>query len=134
MITTGGKAFSNLPEFTWPDYNKMAPAFPSFTQTMQPIPPIPQPAPIRSQLQYTQQSSQQTMPQQRPNCCPHNTDTGQYNCCPQQTTRSVPYGTSPAFVNALGAPLAQSGQINAPNSTQYNGHGSNASTGGPAYR
>ncbi|EAT86845.1 hypothetical protein SNOG_05781 [Parastagonospora nodorum SN15] len=134
LITTGGKAFSNLPEFTWPDYNKIAPAFPSFTQTRSPIPPIPQPPPMRPQLQYTQQSSQQTIPQQRPNCCPNNTHMGQYNCCPQQTTHSAPYRISPAFVNALGAPLAQTGPFNTPTSTQYNVSGSNANMGGPVYR
>ncbi len=59
LILTSGKAFSNLPECTWPDYNKMAPAFPPFVQTSQPIPPMPQQRPVQPQPAPPQMQQQQ---------------------------------------------------------------------------
>ncbi|KAF2711154.1 hypothetical protein K504DRAFT_466173 [Pleomassaria siparia CBS 279.74] len=74
LLLTSGKAFSNLPENTWPDYNKMAPAFPTCIQSPLPIPPMPQPnvlaPPIQApspvqQVQFQQQTQPQFQQQQR---------------------------------------------------------------------
>ncbi|KAF1830101.1 hypothetical protein BDW02DRAFT_642408 [Decorospora gaudefroyi] len=86
LILTTGSTFSNLPECTWADYNKIAAALPSqFTQTRLPIPPMPQ---------YTSTPKAQTHGEtaqiQRYNCCPQGVVPGViHNCCPQ-----VPYGTA----------------------------------------
>ncbi|KAJ4348696.1 uncharacterized protein N0V89_010074 [Didymosphaeria variabile] len=66
LLLTSGKAFSNLPEHTWEDYNKMAPALPPLIQTLSPIPCVPQARPT-SQTQIPQPQPQpqiQMQPQQ----------------------------------------------------------------------
>ncbi|KAF1938383.1 hypothetical protein EJ02DRAFT_410588 [Clathrospora elynae] len=114
LILASGKAFSNLPECTWVDYNKMAPALPNFVQSMQPIPPMPQPrsppsqAPqTQSQMQatQTQRPHQQPLPQpQQHNCCPLVIPGVVHNCCPQIPQqarlfdRLTVYGTAPSIL------------------------------------
>ncbi|KAF2865609.1 hypothetical protein BDV95DRAFT_612486 [Massariosphaeria phaeospora] len=70
LLLTTGKAFSNLPEHTWADYNKMAPALPPLVQTQAPIPAVPQ-TQVQQVLQQLQQGQQQPaavgqVPQQPP--------------------------------------------------------------------
>jgi hypothetical protein len=145
LITTSGKAFSNLPEFTWPDYNKMASALPMSVQNMQPIPPIPQlrqqphvqpPAqrqPIAQQAQY-QQSYQQQQPMSH-NCCQPAAADAPYSGCSQHTTHSSMSGMAPAFMNALGAPFgSHSAPVNISISGQQSGFANGVYTGGPVYR
>ncbi|KAF2676253.1 hypothetical protein K458DRAFT_424872 [Lentithecium fluviatile CBS 122367] len=95
LLLTSGKAFSNLPEHTWADYNKMAPALPQLTQSALPIPCIPQP---RQQPQLLPPQPQfQSQPQQRNSgCCPNHT--GVHNCCPQQPIIVSPYGRPPPMM------------------------------------
>jgi hypothetical protein len=71
LLLASGKAFSNLPEHTWEDYNKMAPALPPLVQTLSPIPCVPQARPA-SQAQIPQpQPLQQLQPQLQPQPQPH---------------------------------------------------------------
>ncbi|KAF1917949.1 hypothetical protein BDU57DRAFT_528453 [Ampelomyces quisqualis] len=152
LIKTAGQAFSNLPEFTWHDYNKIAPALPTFMQSMQPIPPLPlsrlglapQAPPL--QLQQVAQSSfqyQQSQQQQPPcpvqqqgrqhSCCPQTASGAPQNCCAQQLTPMRPYGLPAAL--GLGAPFAaQPAPVNGHVSGQQNGYTSAAYPGGPMYR
>jgi hypothetical protein len=146
LITTAGKAFSNLPEFTWPDYNKIASALPTFVQTMLPIPPMPQPRqhpqsppamqPTQpSQAHYQQSYQQLRQVQQQQNCCPQGSPGVPHNCCPPQPTQSMPYGLPSTFANSLGAPL---GSIFTPvstfNSAQQSGFTNGSYSGGSVYR
>ncbi|KAF2031670.1 hypothetical protein EK21DRAFT_62861 [Setomelanomma holmii] len=135
LITTAGKSFSNLPEFTWVDYNKISPALPSFVQSMQPIPPIPQPKqPAIAQappfVQY-QQAYQQpyVQPQQNHNCCPPTGLGAPHNCCPQQPTQP-----RPASAYAYGAPLGSQFYTNPPAEGQQSGYTNGGYAGGPVYR
>lgn len=109
MILTSGKAFSNLPEHTWADYNKMAPALPPTVQTSAPIPPVPQARPTSTpqqpQPQMQPQTQQQFAPQQQgvitnAGCCP---PAPSHNCCPQGPQTPV-YTTSypPTYYQAQG--------------------------------
>lgn len=146
LIKTDGKAFSNLPEFTWVDYNKIAAALPNFVQGMQPIPPMPQargiprnpqPQPRSlAQPQYQQPQYQQQQ-QQRPNCCPPGAPMS--NCCvqtPQQPRPfgipvALPYYAQPAlgqFNNYGNAPQGHNGQQSGYTNAN-GGHGN-----GPMYR
>lgn len=90
LLLTSGKVFSNLPEHTWTDYNKMAPALPATKQSPLPIPPVPQRPGYEQYLATTPQSptvfsnvqqpiSGPSSQQHRPNCCPPNRGG---NCCP----------------------------------------------------
>ncbi|KAF9732168.1 hypothetical protein PMIN03_000622 [Paraphaeosphaeria minitans] len=63
LLLTSGKAFSNLPEHTWEDYNKMAPSLPPLIQTLAPIPCVPQSQPT-SQTQIPPPQTQQQFRQQ----------------------------------------------------------------------
>ena len=67
LLLTNGKSFSNLPEHTWEDYNKMAPALPTLVQTISPIPCMPPscpgssiPAQPPSQINYQLRPQVQT--------------------------------------------------------------------------
>ncbi|KAF2179047.1 hypothetical protein K469DRAFT_717558 [Zopfia rhizophila CBS 207.26] len=82
LLLTNGKAFSNLPEHTWPDYNKMAPSLPNLTQTLTPIPPMPIP------------QQQPPPPQPQPHqtgCCPPSGPLAPHNCCPQTPQYASPF-------------------------------------------
>lgn len=142
LILTSGKAFSNLPEFTWVDYNKMAPALPAFVQSMQPIPPMPQPkspqpqpAPqmqpqitmqpqqmmgMQQPMMQMQQPYQQPYVQATHNCCPTGIPGLPHNCCPQVPVQPRPFGMLPVFGTAY-----------APQPMGYNGGGQG---GGYVYR
>ncbi|CAO2648653.1 Nn.00g079200.m01.CDS01 [Neocucurbitaria sp. VM-36] len=150
LILTSGKAFSNLPDFTWVDYNKMAPALPTFVQSMQPIPPKPEQRPppqpqvapqpqMMPQVQrqvYIQQPQQpmmqmQQVMQQQPyvqhyarpqhNCCPAGVPGTPHNCCPQAPMQPRVFGMARVY----GAPVA-------PQPMGYGGGG--AQPGGYVYR
>ncbi|KAF2006224.1 hypothetical protein P154DRAFT_615568 [Amniculicola lignicola CBS 123094] len=92
LLLTTGKAFSNLPEHTWEDYNKMADKLPSLVQTAAPIPAMPQARPLVQQQPLIQpQLQQQMLPQQpliqnRTGCCPTHAP---HNCCPPQPQQQV---------------------------------------------
>ncbi|KAF2640670.1 hypothetical protein P280DRAFT_370132, partial [Massarina eburnea CBS 473.64] len=60
LLLTTGKAFSNLPEHTWEDYNKISPRLPQLRQSNAPIPCIPILPPT------PQPGSQSTLPLQQP--------------------------------------------------------------------
>lgn len=131
LLLTSGKAFSNLPEHTWTDYNKMAPALPSTKQSPLPIPPVPQlpayshfsmmtpqpPVPVP----IMQQPIQGQLPQQhRPNCCPPGSGG---NCCPptsgMQTMQMQNHGM---YYGGAGAWYTQTQQVGyASGSSQYGG-------------
>lgn len=86
LLLTSGKAFSNLPEFTWADYNKMAPALPALAQSGLPIPC----SPIIPQPQIVPVSPVQPQPRGG-GCCPNTVHV--HNCCPQQpVARPPPWG------------------------------------------
>ncbi|KAF2660905.1 hypothetical protein K491DRAFT_577929, partial [Lophiostoma macrostomum CBS 122681] len=73
LFLASGKAFSNLPEYTWTDYNKMAPHLPATLQTQMPIPPVPQPRsphPNPPPFQYPSQSVSQPRFQYDPSARP----------------------------------------------------------------
>ncbi|KAL6705231.1 hypothetical protein ACN47E_007191 [Coniothyrium glycines] len=85
LILTNGKAFSNLPECTWVDYNKMSAALPTSVQSMQPIPPIPQPKQPHQQSQPQPQPQPQFQQPHQPQQQTHHhyQPPSQHNCCPQ---------------------------------------------------
>lgn len=95
LLLTSGKAFSNLPEHTWPDYNKMAPSLPSFVQTQAPIPPVPQPRvqqPVpHPQIQPQLQMQPQFQQPRNPGCCPLGATMQPHNCCPQTPQYTSPF-------------------------------------------
>ncbi|KAF1951971.1 hypothetical protein CC80DRAFT_495620 [Byssothecium circinans] len=102
LLLTSGKAFSNLPEYTWADYNKMAPHLPRLKQSASPIPCVPsqpsQPAP-QQQQQYQRQPSHAPP---APGCCPNAPTTASHNCCPQTPQNgSLVVGLPPSYVNPL---------------------------------
>lgn len=91
LLLTSGKAFSNLPEHTWADYNKIAPALPPLAQSGLPIPCSPQPRPApQSQLAPQPQRAD-------PGCCP-NEGAAVHNCCPQQPVVAPSYGLPPPYM------------------------------------
>lgn len=97
LLLTSGKTFSNLPEHTWVDYNKMAPALPPLVQSAAPIPCMPQsrqqPQPRPIQPQPPQQFQMQ--PQYVvTGCCPIGT-TAPHNCCAPAPQVSRPFGIGP---------------------------------------
>ncbi|KAF2243410.1 hypothetical protein BU26DRAFT_117282 [Trematosphaeria pertusa] len=98
LLLTSGKAFSNLPEHTWADYNKMAPALPPLVQTMSPIPCTPQP---RQQAPApVPQPHPQLQPQQRiqTGCCPTGMVVAPHNCCVQTPQIGSPFGLPSPFI------------------------------------
>ncbi|KAF1844508.1 uncharacterized protein K460DRAFT_335276 [Cucurbitaria berberidis CBS 394.84] len=122
LILTTGKAFSNLPECTWVDYNKMATALPSFVQSMQPIPPMPQQRPPQPRLvpqpQIAPRVQQQRFMQPQPimqmqqpytqpyaqpqhNCCPTFVSGAPHNCCPQTPIQPRPFGMLPVYATPV---------------------------------
>jgi hypothetical protein len=141
LITTAGIAYSNLPEFTWVDYNKMAPALPTFIQGMLPIPPMPQPRqpqpvlpspPIAPQQVQYQPQVQQSQQQQHHNCCPPGRPG---NCCTvtQQPVQPRPFGVAlPYYTQPV---LGQFNQgSGAAANGQQGGYANGAYGGGPVYR
>ena len=131
LILTSGKAFSNLPECTWPDYNKIAPALPTFVQGSLPIPPTPQQRSAQPQTQPQMQPQMQSqmmmqphpnmsmqqpmMPMQPPyqpqyttpafNCCPQHVPGAPHNCCPQTPMQPRMYGMPSTYGTQFGPPL-----------------------------
>ncbi|ORY03557.1 hypothetical protein BCR34DRAFT_667373 [Clohesyomyces aquaticus] len=89
LLLTSGKAFSNLPEHTWADYNKMAPHLPPLVQTLAPIPAVPQLRP-QSQSQPQQPMQQQMSGQNLNGCCPN--PAPPQNCCVQTSQNFSPFG------------------------------------------
>ncbi|KAF2826315.1 hypothetical protein CC86DRAFT_27963 [Ophiobolus disseminans] len=153
LITMAGKAFSNLPEFTWVDYNKLSPALPSFAQGLLPIPPMPkhrqqappavQPQPgispqptAQPQVQY-QQPIQSPQPQQHHNCCPPTAPGAPHNCCVQQPVQPVqprPFGL-PVAVPYYAQPVMQQFHYGAaPLNGQQGGYPNGGYGAGPVYR
>ncbi|CAI6329063.1 unnamed protein product [Periconia digitata] len=94
LLLTSGKAYSNLPEYTWADYNKMAPHLPVLVQTLSPIPCVPQ----------AQLPPQIAQPPRSTGCCPNGNIGVAHNCCsrPQSGTGGggVVLGLPPPFGRA----------------------------------
>jgi hypothetical protein len=74
LLMMDGKTFSNLPEWTWEDYNKLAPALPPLAQATLPIPCMP--------LLRMVTAPQQQLQAAGTGCCPSSPAVN--NCCPQQ--------------------------------------------------
>ncbi|KAF2016676.1 hypothetical protein BU24DRAFT_423049 [Aaosphaeria arxii CBS 175.79] len=122
LLLMSGKTFSNLPEHTWADYNKMAPALPQLAQSSMPIPAIPQMRPPTAvtappQQQQFQQPRQFQQVAQTSCCAPNNQHTGIHVPLPPN------YGQVQGMINQI------SGQLNGgavyaaqPNQTHYQNH------------
>ncbi|KAF2731409.1 hypothetical protein EJ04DRAFT_579122 [Polyplosphaeria fusca] len=99
LLLTSGKAFSNLPEHTWPDYSKMADKLPATVQTSLPVPP----SPVIRQPQPQQQLLQPSMAPQHNHHSPTSPLSPQ-NCCPQAPGYASPF---PPPYNTLMQPQPQ---------------------------
>ncbi|KAF2741682.1 hypothetical protein M011DRAFT_472876 [Sporormia fimetaria CBS 119925] len=87
LLLMSGKTFSNLPEHTWPDYNKMAPALQPLVQTLAPIPAVPAPqVQLVSSTLHLQPVSRPQSFQNPTGSVPLRTTVTpqfvQHNCCP----------------------------------------------------
>lgn len=121
LLLTTGKTFSNLPEFTWADYNKMAPAMPPLVQGTSPIPCTPQVRPA-SQSQPPSQAPVQQPQQQQLNsgCCapalaPHTA----HNCHIQVPHMHTQPGAHPAFSVPNSRPIYPIGQAHPARPTYF---------------